>query len=412
MPCVRLGCAAATSLFEANSKSPGPGRDERGACGSRPGIPRCPRVFPVPQNWTTSAHAEESLVVKRTHLSERLEGFDLDGGWTIDDKIVPAEGMTGSNFSIGYSAQRSDGVPGFVKVLDISRAALAPDPARTLEAITVAFNFERDLVKQCSHMSRVVSALSEGTVRDDSQVGPGEVAQYIVFEMAESDLRAKVQLSRDFDLAMEMRALHNVATGLAQLHASFIAHQDLKPSNVLVFDNGLSKVGDLGRSFSVDHSGPHDELAKPGDPAYCPPEQLYGYSPEDWKDRRFSSDLYQLGSLVVFVFTGMSVTRLLHDHIPEIHRHGTWTDTYESVLPYLHEYFRIMVERVSTRMPEIIRPELVLAVTQLCRPDPARRGHPRNHAIKNPYGLERYVSLFDRLAVKAEIELRGRRVRP
>ena len=355
----------------------------------------------------TVSSRRESLAVKRTHLSERLERVDLDGGWTIDDKIVPAEGQTGSNFSIGYSARRSDGVPGFVKVLDISRAALAPDPARTLEAITVAFNFERDLVKRCRHMSRVVSALSEGTVRDSSDVGPGEVAQYIVFEMAESDLRAKVQLSRDFDLALEMRALHNVATGLAQLHGRVIAHQDLKPSNVLVFDNGLSKIGDLGRSSSVENAGPHDELAIPGDPSYCPPEQLYGYSPTDWKERRLASDLYQLGSLVVYVFTGLSATRLLHDHIPKDHRHGVWSDTYQSLLPYLQEYFRLVVERVSTRIPNGVRREIVLAVTQLCDPEPARRGHPRNHAIRNPYGLERYVSLFNLLATRAEFELKN-----
>jgi len=231
------------------------------------------------------------------------------------------------------------------------------------------------------------------------------------FEMAESDLRAKVQLSSDFDLAFEMRALHNVATGLAQLHGGVIAHQDLKPSNVLVFDNGLSKVGDLGRSSSVERSGPHDELPIPGDPSYCPPEQLYGYSPTDWKERRLGSDMYQLGSLVVYVFTGLSVTRLLHDHIPESHRYGVWADAYESVLPYLHEYFRLMLERVSTRFPESVRRELVLAVTQLCNPDPARRGHPRNRAIRNPYGLERYVSRFNLLAVKSETALRGHRAR-
>ena len=346
--------------------------------------------------------------MSHVHLIRRLEGKRLEGGWSVQSKVVAAEGMTGSNFSIGYSVVREDGSKGFMKVLDISRAQLSPDPARTLEDLTSAFNFERDLCNQCrtAKMSKVVSALSEGVVRETLPSGQEETAQYIIFERAESDLRKRVQLLRDFDLAMEMRVLHNVAIGLSQLHKNRIAHQDLKPSNVLVFENRISKVGDLGRSSKLGVPGPYDHLESAGDPGYSPPEHLYGHLSNNWMERRRACDLFQLGSLVVFVFTNLSATRLLMDHVHKDHLPSIWTSDYPSLLPYLHEYFRLVTERISSHFPAEFRHDLTLAVQQLCNPDASKRGHPRNHAVREPFGLERYVSLFDRLSVRAEFKLR------
>ena len=338
------------------------------------------------------------------HLSERLEGRRLKGGWKVMKKIVPAEGMSGSNFSIGYSAKHDDGAIGFVKVLDIARASIAPDPATTLEELTSAFNYERRLLAKCKDLSRVVTALGEGMERGPDQ---NEFAQYIIFEFAESDLRHKIHFVRQFDLAVEMRTLHNIAVGISQLHSREIAHQDIKPSNVLMFNGEGSKVGDLGRSSELGAHAPHDHLDFAGDPSYAPPEYLYRHVPTDWKERRLGCDLHQLGSLIVFMYARVSATRLLNDFIPDAHRPRAWSGTYADVLPYVQEYFRLMNERVKPNIPEIVREELSTAISQLCEPDPSRRGHPKNHLVGNRFGLERYVSLFNRLALMARISMRG-----
>ena len=53
--------------------------------------------------------------------------------------------------------------------------------------------------------------------------------------------------------------------------------------------------------------------------------------------------------------------------------------------------------------------ELAGLVTQLCNPDPQLRGHPKNIGYRGDrYSLERYVSIFDRLAKKAEWSLTRR----
>jgi serine/threonine protein kinase len=77
--------------------------------------------------------------------------------------------------------------------------------------------------------------MGQGTL-DQNDTGMGNPATYLPFELATGDLREQVDLSRRFDLAYRLRVLHNSAKGLSQLHNSHIAHQDLKPSNVVTFD--------------------------------------------------------------------------------------------------------------------------------------------------------------------------------
>ena len=287
------------------------------------------------------------------HLSERLEGRDLDDGWRVINKPPSEQGMTGGHFSIGYKAERADGRQGFMKVLNFSKALEADDPAEILENLTTAFNFERRLLERCRRLSRVVSALAGGTVTERLG-GHTEVAQYIIFELAESDLR-KHTLLKAFDLALNLRTLHHVATGLSQLHASEIAHQDIKPSNILLFGLEESKIGDLGRSSVRGNAGPHDDLQVPGDRIYAPPELIYGNISRDWNIRRKASDLYQLGSLIAFMFTGVGLTQRLINHMPDEHRPRNCVLGYSDILPYMSEYFRLTVEELESRFPTDMR---------------------------------------------------------
>jgi serine/threonine protein kinase len=61
-----------------------------------------------------------------------------------------------------------------------------------------------------------------------------------------------------------------MATGLHELHSQRIAHQDLKPSNVLVFSQREAKNADLGRATLRGQVGPFDEFPVAGDLSYAP----------------------------------------------------------------------------------------------------------------------------------------------
>jgi eukaryotic-like serine/threonine-protein kinase len=317
----------------------------------------------------------------------------------------PGAHATGGNFSCGYRVVHENGTHGFLKALDFSRALSSPDPALALQGLTQAFNFERNLLNLCNsrRMDRIVRAITDGIVKVDNSL-LGNV-QYLVFEFADCDLRAQLSLASNVETAWKMRSLHHIATGLHQLHGADIAHQDLKPSNVLVFNGTESKIADLGSASLKGSNAPRDGHHFPGDPAYAPPEGLYGYVDTEWGFRRLGCDAYLLGSMVVFLFTGLSMTSLVQDELDPSFHWRNWTGTYQDVAAHVRDAFGRAVEVFGNHIPEEpLRDELKQIVRQLCDPDPRLRGHPLNRlGSSNPLSLERFVSHLDLLTRRAEL---------
>lgn len=335
--------------------------------------------------------------------AEQLSGLRLEGGWTVGEMLRRPPESTGGCFSVSYHVVSDGGAKAFLKALDFSEALHAPDPARVLQSLTDAYNFERDLLAQCANgrMDRVVRAIADGTIR-----GSGLPVQYLILELADGDVRRHLAAVGRIDVAWKLRALHHIATGLWQLHKVGIAHQDMKPSNALVCNTKETKVGDLGRAAYKGHKAPSDNCPCAGDPAYAPPELLYNHLPSDWGQRRFGCDLYLLGSMVVFLFAGVSMTSLLLTEMHADYGWRTWTGTFPDVLPYVRDAFNRALQRFHDSLDERLRSELTQIVRQLCEPDPELRGHHSDRQVKvGMLSLERFVSAFNRLARRAELGL-------
>ena len=117
--------------------------------------------------------------------------------WRAVKRLEKPESGSGGAFSCGYLAERSDGQRGYLKALDFfSRLSEKDDPARILAPLLDAFNFERDLLSTCRHhrLSRVVTALDDGSVTVPNVPAPSTV-QYIIFELAEGDIRKQMVAS-------------------------------------------------------------------------------------------------------------------------------------------------------------------------------------------------------------------------
>ena len=338
--------------------------------------------------------------------AERLSGMTLDNGWRVLSSIPKTQNSTGGNFSVGYLVEAPDGKRAFLKALDYSGAFSAPDPAIELQAITEAFNFERNVLAKCKdeRLDHVVTAITDGTVRLNNATDSG-VVQYLIFELADGDVRKQANLSERFDIAWSLRSLHNVAVGLQELHYRDIAHQDLKPSNVLIFKRNISKVADFGRAAYKGHVPPHENLEVAGDPTYAPVELLYGYIDPEWNRRRLGCDLYLLGSMAVYFFLGAGVTTLILKELPEAFHWKNWGGTFDDVLPYINDAFQIVLEHYQKALPASLQNDLTEVVGYLCEPDPRLRGHPKNRTTYNKLSLERFVSKFNLLAKRAELKL-------
>jgi serine/threonine protein kinase len=242
--------------------------------------------------------------------ASKLKGMKLSGGWTAGSDL-PLLSDTGGNFSYSYLVTHDDGRKAFLKALDYSRALRSPDPPSALQALTTAYLFERSVLETCKsrRMDRIVQSIDSGhVIVDPSELGR---VDYLVFEMADCDVRSFLSAAAAIELAWKLRSLHHIATGIHQLHSAGIAHQDVKPSNILVFGKRTSKVADLGSASQKGTVCPRDDRHFAGDPSYAPPELLYGYLDPDWANRRFGCDAYLLGSMIIFMFTGLNATGLL-----------------------------------------------------------------------------------------------------
>jgi serine/threonine protein kinase len=343
--------------------------------------------------------------------AQQLVGKTLENGWRVIEKLARTEGATGGHFSVSYAVQGPAKKRAFLKALDYSQALLDPDvdPAEELERLTASYNFERSLHDKCksSRLSRIAGVLDHGTIRlvAGNQTG---VVQYLIFEFApRGDIRNFLGGRTTLDMSWTLQMMHQSAAALRQLHSIGVAHQDLKPSNVLMFSPTLAKLADLGRAFDRSAPSPHDDCDWAGDRTYAPPELLYRHVPEDWRTRRLGCDLYLLGSLFVFLWAGVSMTHMLLGKLDPRFHYLAWGDTYREVLPYLRRSFSDVISAVHESSPTPIAKDVTLAVSQLCDPDPSRRGHPKNVAAgTNRYSLERYVAMFDRLSTRAALDER------
>ena len=101
-------------------------------------------------------------------------------------------------------------------------------------------------------------------------------------------------------LPVLLRELAGVADGLAALHAAGLVHRDVKPSNVLVRDDGSFALADFGLARALDGSGLTQAGQVLGSPPYMSPEQALGRL--DAVDAR--ADVYALGATVFHAVTG------------------------------------------------------------------------------------------------------------
>ncbi len=344
----------------------------------------------------------------------QLEGQALPNGWMVGARFVKQDGSTGGHFSVGYECMSSDGKRAFLKAIDLYEPLThrGGDVIKALQPFIQEVQGERDLLEQCRHMDRVVSAIDGGDLYELNGRSLLIPVPYIIFEHATGNARSTVYGTKRPSHGWCLRTLHQVAVGLWQMHGSMIAHQDVKLSNVLLFakDQG-AKLSDLGRSVQQGRTVPHDQFEWPGDWSYAPPEFCYSYAPSEFNVRRLAADLYLLGSCACSVFTGVSINGLLYNELHAdfrpLRQNGTYTGTFLGVLPHLKDAFEKVLDRVRSAIPQTApyRNEMVTMIREWSEPDPLERGHPRTRAINalrgNIYSLERYLSALDVLAKKA-----------
>lgn len=346
--------------------------------------------------------------VDLNNAAGELKGRKLESGWNVIKKLDKNPDSSGGFFSECYIVEK-DGQEAFLKAFSFEsyfRLCSSTDIIDGTGLMLDAFRYERDLSELCQnrHVTKVVFVKSHGVERIEGNSIP---VPYLIFDLADGDVRRMLAKSSKLDSVWRLKSLHELSVGLMQLHKIEVAHQDLKPSNIMLFDEE-SRIGDLGSSVCKQLRSPFNDWQYTGDKTYAPPEVLYEMHETDWQKRVYAADCYLLGSMIVFYFVKINMTALIWDMLPEQFNWRNWNGSYSEVLPYVIDAYSMAVDEFKEALPsDNIRDDLTSVVEWLCHPDPSRRGHPRDiEGSGNSFNLERFVTILSRLHKRLKYDLR------
>ena len=324
-----------------------------------------------------------------------LLGLTTDCGWEIFEKISTKQ-HSGGNFCVRYLVRDSSGNVAFLKAMDLSRAFQFQDRLKAMNDLTSHYLFEREVLNKCKdkNMTKVVVPLSAGEIRLKNQLPPLDEVYFIVFERAESDLRQAFLNSPPDRWYCFFRAIKHTCIGLEQLHGARIAHQDIKPSNILNFEKEVSKVADLGRVIDSDGESPFSQNYFAGDPNYAPIEIVLKVKVNSFNER-YLADLNAVGSLIYQTLMGVQITGALTSealHIsPAIQRLD-----YHQALPVFETAFFTLMDRLhqecKARFDIEIANAVANTVTEMCHPNYKKRGAPKANNTRARANMRRYTS--------------------
>lgn len=347
-----------------------------------------------------------TMEVIQSGPAEKLAGTLLNEKWMVADRLMRDSGDDEASRCACYRAIAvGSGRAAFVKAYDFKHDEFAGDTER-LQKLVSEFNNERRVHELCKsrRLSRVTQIFDHGVVKIE-----GEPVHYIVCEYADRSLR-NYHPPGELDVPAweRLTALRQTASALVQLHGIGVAHQDVKPSNAVYFEDGRIKITDMGSSSCIHlPSPPHDEQPYAGQLSYAPYELLYdqnanGSSP--WQRRRYGCDVFLLGNLIFTSFAGGSLTTLAMHGVPDQLKPDNFTGPYREVMPDFIAAHNLLIEPVLTEMaPHSIAAPLSALVASLCHPDPIQRGLGRcGHSGERSYEMHRAVSVLNCLAIKAK----------
>ena len=173
-----------------------------------------------------------------------------------------------------------------------------------------------------------------------------------------------------------------VAVALDYAWNSFeMVHNDIKPDNIMVDDDGSLKVTELGlcRSLALlktEKSGKEEIL---GTPAYMSPEQVVGREDIDCR-----SDIYELGATLYHLVTGhMLFEKPTPDEIVECHVDESQAPDVRQFSPGLSNSFVLLLEKMLAKDRDHRHHDWQKLIEDINR---VRNGHPPHVALIPRHG--------------------------
>ncbi|MCC6261321.1 MAG: protein kinase [Anaerolineales bacterium] len=224
------------------------------------------------------------------------------------------------SFSVGenigpYRIIEQLGQGGMATVYKAYHAAL--DRYVALKVLHPAFHQDQTFTARFQREARVVAKLEHPHIVPIYDYSEHEARPYLVMKFIEGDtLKARFS-SGPLSAAEIEKVVDSVGSALAYAHKQGILHRDVKPSNVLLANDGTIYLADFGlaRIAEAGESTLSSDSIM-GTPQYISPEQAMGA-----KDLDSGTDVYSFGVMLYEMIVGQvpfsadTPFSIIHDHI-------------------------------------------------------------------------------------------------
>ncbi|MEV4495921.1 serine/threonine-protein kinase [Micromonospora arborensis] len=205
----------------------------------------------------------------------------LSGRYRLDERVA-----TGG---MGDVWRGSDLILGRQVAVKVLLPALVSDP---------------DFIARFRAEARIMAALRHPGIVQVFDCGAEDLpdggrADYLVMEfVAGEPLSKRIETAGRLDVAETMSIVAQAAAALHAAHRGGIVHRDVKPSNLLVHEDGTVVLVDFGVARSTDITSITSTNAVPGTALYMAPEQAAG------RPVSGATDIYALGAVTYCCLTG------------------------------------------------------------------------------------------------------------
>ncbi len=168
---------------------------------------------------------------------------------------------------------------------------------------------------------KAAARLNHANIVQAFDVGEAGGYHYFVMEYVEGHtLHDELAQGKVFDEAEALRIIIQIARALEHAHKLGLVHRDVKPKNIMLTNEGIAKLADMGLARAVsDLEAAQAEAGRAfGTPYYISPEQIRGELSID-----FRADIYSLGATLYHLVTGRvpfeapTPAAVMHKHLKE-----------------------------------------------------------------------------------------------
>jgi serine/threonine-protein kinase len=156
-----------------------------------------------------------------------------------------------------------------------------------------------DVERRFAREARLGAALNHPNLVSVFDTAVDDEGVLIVMEYVEGEALSRALRSGPLEPGRVARMALDLGAALDHAHAHGIVHRDVKPGNVLLRNDGITKLADLGIATAVDSTRITRSGELLGTAAYMAPEQLDGHEPQP------GSDVYALAAVCFEALAGV-----------------------------------------------------------------------------------------------------------